>query len=732
MIEKWFDNDVKDVLNEHRYVVITDANGEGEYLLKYLPSDIRVLKIKDAWSELEAKYHAESTYANDKIIFYTKKKADALTYLQEYVQTAGLLALDDMESYLRTKLFDATGKNVTISSSKLMLAAKLSNGKDVNWWKAIADGVIEPLNMEETMLRFLDDPLETYGDMDNAVWEVFRKEAYREADIPCTDQRADVMAQGIVEKMLKGILEGTLSGLLLQIYYKWADSAERVSSLREYVELYAVPAETALSHVLIDHPFEAVDKKMAKLLSSNLAANKDITDIVAYFKQRSVSKKARIFKPTWLNSIVTLATFSLKDMTDVHTYANMAAYYQENFAMLDTAMRKIYVAWLSDETTLRPLQEYYTQWNKQLLAKWYEISESYNATQQSFISKTFEDSARTAVIVCDGLRLEIAETVVEGVKGSDIKITRNTGLSVLPSVTENGMSALFGCDVPEVNAQSRYNTLKENIDDVVVMQLDKVNESVTAQHLVLMYGDIDQVGEKKQLSGLKDIDGYEEELKDKIKFLLKIGYEKVIITTDHGFVITGILDEADKEQRPDGNILKIEERFVLTDTPLSSTDMVMVEKDYFDSHYQYYAKTDKPFVTRGAYGYAHGGFTPQECIIPMYEITTGRDNSALAVKIANKSELKNVTGKYFTVKLKGDGKQYDVFNQERQIKLMLIANDNVAVTSLHAIKHGATLEQEFEMVDGISKVVVADKLTSAQLDSCVISKSTSRDIDELF
>ena len=42
------------------------------------------------------------------------------------------------------------------------------------------------------------------------------------------------------------------------------------------------------------------------------------------------------------------------------------------------------------------------------------------------------------------------------------------------------------------------------------------------------------------------------------------------------------------------------------------------EGRYLDSNYQYYARTDKPFVTRGAYGYAHGGFTPQECIIPVF------------------------------------------------------------------------------------------------------------------
>ena len=55
MIGIWFKEDIERILAEHRYVVVTDANGEGEFLLKYLPEDIKQLPISNEYSEIEAK-----------------------------------------------------------------------------------------------------------------------------------------------------------------------------------------------------------------------------------------------------------------------------------------------------------------------------------------------------------------------------------------------------------------------------------------------------------------------------------------------------------------------------------------------------------------------------------------------------------------------------------------------------------------------------------------------------
>ena len=68
MIGIWFKEDIDRILAEHRYVVVTDANGEGEFLLKYLPEDIKQLPISNEYSEIEAKYLAESKYADSPVL----------------------------------------------------------------------------------------------------------------------------------------------------------------------------------------------------------------------------------------------------------------------------------------------------------------------------------------------------------------------------------------------------------------------------------------------------------------------------------------------------------------------------------------------------------------------------------------------------------------------------------------------------------------------------------------
>ncbi|EJW96541.1 PglZ domain-containing protein, partial [gut metagenome] len=249
-----------------------------------------------------------------------------------------------------------------------------------------------------------------------------------------------------------------------------------------------------------------------------------------------------------------------------------------------------------------------------LYDKWFSLSDQYHSTQQGLVVNALSQSGKIAVIVGDGLRLEIADAVANEISE---KVNRDLAFSSLPSVTECGMSALYGCDMVETSAQVRFAHLKEQVPALDVIILDNLNESVTAEKLLLTFGDIDQVGEKKQLAGLKDISGYHVLLAEKIKQLLAMGYNKVYLTTDHGFVITGLLDEADKIPVPSMTDFKVDERFLLSNDRF---DSAFIEKNGWNMGYAYlyFAPTDKPFVSRGAYGYAHGGLTPQECIIPYY------------------------------------------------------------------------------------------------------------------
>ena len=408
MIGTWFKEDIEHILAEHRCLVVTDAAGEGEYLLKYLPDEVKQLPIANEYSEIEAKYLAESEHADSPVVFYAKKKADRLTFLQEYVQTCGVVVLDDMEAYVRQKLFAATGKNTHLGKDKLLLAAKLSEGKNVKWWQSVADGITEPLRIDEWLLDFLHTPAATRQKMDDTVWNVFRGEIYRLIDRPQIEQPAETMAQEVANVILQRLIANTIDGLLLEVYYHWADSTEKAESLRRYVSNYQLPADADSLKVHSDHPFLALDQQVTKQLSEAMKFHHDTAPVITFIKRRVESKKAKAFKPEWLSSVLLLSTFTVKGLGGISTYKDMATYYQRNFAKLDTAMRKIFVAWLNDQNTLRPLQEHYTLLNNELLTCWYGLNDQYRPTQQNLVVNALGGGKRTAVIVCDGLRLEIA------------------------------------------------------------------------------------------------------------------------------------------------------------------------------------------------------------------------------------------------------------------------------------------------------------------------------------
>jgi hypothetical protein len=56
----------------------------------------------------------------------------------------------------------------------------------------------------------------------------------------------------------------------------------------------------------------------------------------------------------------------------------------------------------------------------------------------------------------------------------------------------------------------------------------------------------------------------------------------------------------------------------------------------------------------------------------------------------------------------------------------------VSGNQIYSMKPGETIHAEFEMTKGIDKVVLVDKETSVQIDSCSIIKSASRDLDDLL
>lgn len=731
MIEKWFNNDIEQHMSVGHRVVVCDARSDGAFLMKYLRSDIRVINVKNELEELEARYEVEKYHKNNDVVFYVVMPKDKLKFLLEFAQTGGLIDLTDMELYTKQRLFVASGTNATVDGKNLVMAAKLSVGKDLNWWKGVATGITQPFNLHDYIVNFICQPTETVQGMDVTVRNVFTEEVYKLIGKQKTSQTPDAMAREIMNSIFEGLLKNTLSNELLQLYYTLTDRNSAQQAVNLYVEGFVLPADSSPLIAHPDHPFVALDRKLTKMLSDALKNDADISACLHAVKERIRSKHATVYKAEWLMDLVVLFSYEINGIHMLNTLDEFAIYYRTQFCKVDRAMRQLYVAWLNNPDTLRPIQYYYEQLSKELQDKWYALAKDYRPTQQGLVVDALQKAGKVAVIVGDGLRLEIAEVVADEIKGNP---KRATAFAELPSVTERGMSALYNCEEVEITAQTRFAHLKTLVPSVEIISLDNLNDSVTADKLILTFGDIDQVGEKKQLAGLKDISGYQHLLVEKIKQLLSKGYSKVYLTTDHGFVITGILDEADKIPVPSGTDIKVYERFILSSDPIDDVHLIERKEIFGGYAYQYYARTDKPFVSRGTYGYAHGGLTPQECIIPMYCFLKEESTEVgCNITIVNKNDLMAVTGNYFTLKIKAEGDASNLFASSRKVKVQLFDQQgNTISSSIEMLQADSVLSKEMEITTAPCKLVIIDFKTTEQLDHCVVDRSHVRDIDDLF
>jgi hypothetical protein len=252
---------------------------------------------------------------------------------------------------------------------------------------------------------------------------------------------------------------------------------------------------------------------------------------------------------------------------------------------------------------------------------------------------------------------------------------------------------------------------------------------------VLSYKDIDNTGEKLQQGALKLFEEFEQALISKIAQLLNMGYKEVYLVTDHGFVLTGLLTEADKIAADIYGKKEVHERFIRTVEKQDDSNLICFENKCQEYKYIYAAKSHRPFKSKGVYGFSHGGFTPQEIIIPNFLFRKENSiTSGLGINIINKIELAEVTGEIFCIKLKAASTASDLFSYNRKVQIVLYAdNSKYSSSSIINMELDKTESLEFSFEGNVEvKAVLLDAETQEQLDVVSIKKSNVRDLGGLF
>ncbi len=739
MIIEWFNRDLDDLFARNNRVVVVDPSEQARFLIEneHVKNNnaIYIAVGKNDVDELKIKYDLEKYHIGDSAVIYTNRKKDELRFIRDYSETQGFIDLSNIGSYITGKLHKELGENVNMPEADLLILAKKSVGKDENWWRKMVRQLDEVFEADE-IIEFLNDPEHYSQALDVDVRELFYKKINELVGQPVLDKPAKLLADELVTHIFRSLADNSINKELFEIYRRWADSGTCCGSLKRYVHDFKTSSDGKCWEAHPDHCFPDVDRKCLIDISKNLTNKDYLKDRVQYIKKRTSGKVTWCF-PAWWSEILSLVSFDAKKIDTLKNIKEVIEYYSSEFYKIDRAIRIIYAEFLNEQDIIKPFQQYYEQLNHLFLDKWFQYFIKYKETQNGCLKNIImESSLKTAIIVGDGIRLEIAKGIADKLKGYYI-LEDGLIMAGIPSETENNMSALYlDNGLIESSHKKREDALTNSTHKIIqFMELDDVNWGLTSDYIILTCRDIDSLGEKLQQNALKMFGELEDSIAEKIKLLFQIGYNNVYLTSDHGFVLTGLLSESDKiEVNFTGEVEKNERYIRSIDKQTAVDNLIEIKKAYGPYQYIYCTKGHRPFKTPGKYGYSHGGITPQELIVPCFHITSaGGHAEKLSITIQNKDELQAVVGNNFRVKLTAVSAG-NMFAQNRKIQLIIIKDAKEFKRSdVFSISAGDSVNPEYDIqISDSLSVILIDAESKEQLDKADIKTNKARDLGGLL
>jgi len=756
MIDTWFKTDLKKIFEQHSVAVFIDENAEAEFLLKSLKSDYVVYNTNGELDELKAKYEIEKAFqahpsSDRKFLIYTQLSKNKLSFVREYCETNGCLEIRFLQNYIKDKIHKTLNLNINLANDELIAAAKVSVGKDRTYWIELSHkGSSVIFDLTKELLPFIHNP-KTYiseNNYDAQLLESFYRKVNEFLKQDYIDKPKETLADEVVTAMLNGLAMNNCEKTLFDVYTNWLDSVSYRNSFEPYLAKYKIDSDVDVWKVHPDHPFRQVDEIWLKEIGSKLAnkslENNEVTNLIARLKQRENSKQAQARKIVFWNDIVALLEFDPKDMSYLSSFAECVDFYKKHFCLLDTAIRNLYTEFLQERDALEPFQELYKEYVIIFLDKWFQYFDQYKQDQTGILQNIIDSNdKKIAVIVGDGVAYEVAEQVSLKVKqlNSLCKLTRQSILVDFPSITKNNMSHIYmdnGVVESVQNKREKYLSNQNPNTTIDYIRLDEVSDdALSGQVLICTYKDIDDIGDKLNNKALKYFPESIDFFAKKINQLLSIGYSKVFLITDHGFVLTGFLSESDKiVVKPTGNNYVAERYILATDKQDNLTPQLKeIKKTYEEYNYLYFAQNMNPFKTPGLYGFAHGGLAPQELVTPYFCWESSVVSAtSLPVVIENKSDLQDVTGELFTIKIVAGKSTSDIFSITRKVYLVFFVNNQqINKSDIFAINENEINAKEYSF-DGHDEIEaqLLDAETKQKLDSAIVKQNKDRDLGGLF
>ena len=370
--------------------------------------------------------------------------------------------------------------------------------------------------------------------------------------------------------------------------------------------------------------------------------------------------------------------------------------YTSTYFKIDKAYRKFYYyAGLSNERALDSVKDkvekaYVNNYLENLSSKFSNrIAEmapnwtfnKYSMQKDFYRNEVKTQKNKTVVIISDALRYEIAEELMQEVKGNySIKADTSLGcmISSIPSYTKLGMASLLPFDKMEMNSKgeilndgisTKNSELREKVlvskgqkgkvlqfSDLNDLPREELREIFSGLDVAYIYHNkIDNAGEHSEKDVFAMAQQTIEEIVEKIKFIFNNSLaSNIIITADHGFLYQySDLEERQKITVGTPKALETSKRFIIGNEPISITGVMNFNLNYILKDSDLIASVPyniNRFKTAGkGINYVHGGASLQEIVIPVLTVKQNRKQEIRKVDIVLENTSRKITNNKFTL-----------------------------------------------------------------------------------
>lgn len=349
-------------------------------------------------------------------------------------------------------------------------------------------------------------------------------------------------------------------------------------------------------------------------------------------------------------------------------------------------IRQLYSNFLRETASV--LQEIH--WQKEEAEKgWVSQREIF----RRFVTPTIKHSTKIAYILVDALRFEMAFKIYKALKGK-FQGELLPALAQLPALTPVGMAALlpgaeknlsldasargtFGVNLEQnrlINRKDRVQYFKQVLSSIsffdthlhrIVQPSKSIREKIQqAQFILITSQEIDQMGETlDSWIAHRIMDGILNDLQRGILQLLHLGVEKIVLTSDHGYLFSEELDPGEKIDSPGGKTIALHRRVWIGKGGIKHPSYIRVTESQVGLSGDLelvFPKGIAAFKTPGGNEvYFHGGISLQELVIPVLIINASREPEKPVAKVQVTIEIEKpqITNRFFTVQLRYEAQE---------------------------------------------------------------------------